>query len=856
MSVTEDLVSKASSITCVQCLKSVDFQLALVHRIGFGIRRNLDQSDHWLKRSGFEREDMEQALLSLKANYQHTGKLADQVKNAIGLGTIVATYQPERYQIEGRIFEAVTTLSAEVDDRECEVGENHISSANLKSQLALVHSVEGRLHEARKLQHEAMKSRMRIFGNEHPTSITSAANLAMIMGLQGQLREAQRLQVKCLEILERDLGPKHPDTLTLQIKLADTLTRQRFYKEAEALYRKAFESRKEILTLAHPSTIRASMALFLCLNCQEKHEEVDMLMIEIELSAPNLARDDWLAHNMFQMNIASVHREQGRLAQAEKIAMKVIESCEKRLTESDMMTHYAQLTLVAIYEDLGRLEEASIVARKSLEAARTLGERTPAFLDSKFYWARNLKKRGLFPASISEFKELVAVYKGPEVPNPDRLISCTEELSEGYVATGQKQEAEEMLAQLLMSYRTDFGNQHPLTMAAILALAEFYLVQYLYRQAEPLSKEIFDWAVQRRQPNGLAILACGYLALVYRETGRIADGEKLSINKISWAEECYGQNHFGTKMAVISLVDVYITADKLDEAENLYLSKLASELKGPFQEKFKEAVNVTLGHLRQAQGKSGEAQTLYQEAIRLRKLHASEDDEEALRLAGLLLGAKQYDELTDELEQVALDLIRAKEKKFGENHESTLMTIGDLAYIYTLNDRLRDAGKLFLRLERLVDEKTFQGKENFSRICLIRAEFFFKTRRINRAREEEEKCLRIRQETLGDEHKSTLVAMGSLSSTLNSLERYEEAEAYMRHVVEVQVRKLPPDEMPTLRSKKDLAGILYNRNRLEESEALYAEVVTKAINIFGDCAFTREQIQQLGIVRTRIMGLG
>lgn len=857
MNIIEDMLSKTSSMACGECSKRMAFQLALAYRIGFGCPRNHDQSDHWLHRSGMKQENMQQAITLLQQNYRPTGRLADQVKNAVGLDALVTIDRAEHYQVEGRLLEASNMLFTEISGRECELGENHISTANLKSQLAQIYRIQGRLSEANALQQEVIAARSQTFARGHSSIITSVSALAGIMREQGRLRDAGKLQISVLNQLEQALGGKHPDTLIAQNSLGITLLLQGSYKEAEAVFRKTFESRKEALTIAHPLTIRASISLFLCLRTRGKYEKAERLMLEIEDTSIKLARDDLLAYGILQMNMAALHKDQGRFDEAESTATKVVESFERMLAEHDLAILHIREVLVDIYHATGKLKEAERHLHICLDGTKLLGEKRSNFLKLRTLLAENLLKQRLFSESVLQAQEVLAVYQGSVAMDPDNVISCTEFLARGYVATGRMKEAVEARIQLVMSCRKELGDKHPLTMRAISALAESYIHQELFLQAETFQKEVYLWSADLREHDNNAITACSNLALIYQELGRFSDCESLAENAISWSEECYGENHFETKLAVKFLFGVYVRAGWLDKAEGLYLTKLSSGCNGPSNERLNAGVTATLADLRLAQGNFRVAQALLQEAIRLSRLtsYSYEGDGNAVKLEGRLLSTRQYEKLTDEVEAEAQRLIRRKEQMFGERHATTLMTINDLAYIYTLNDRLSDAEGLFKKLENLVDQKTVQNKVNFSHFCFTRAEFYFRTRQFHRAREEEEKCLHIRQDVLGDEDKLTLVSMSSLSSTLNTLERYNEAERYMRHVVDVRARKFPVNELPTLMSKKDLAGILFNQNRLEESESLYAEVLAVALEVFGDCSFTRQQSEHLSIVRTKMRGL-
>lgn len=853
--IVEDMLCKIPSITCSECLKRIKFQVACSYRIGFGVPRNKDQSEHWLRHSGMKQGDMDTAISRLKQSYRPTGRLADQVKNAIGFGILVSLERVEHYQIEGRLVEAGEVLSREISDREREFGDDHISAANLKSELAQIYRLRCLLNEAHELQLDVIAIRSQALGKNHPSVITSIGTLTLMISEQGRLREAEELQREVLRGLEQQLGEEHPDTITALHYLGVTLELQKYHKDAETIFKKVLELRTKILTIGHPLTIRASVSLLSCLRDQGKFQKAERLMLDIQSRSTTLVGDDFVANGILQMSMAVLHYAQSRFDEAESIGVKVVDSFKRELGEHDLKTLQAREVLVDIYHAKWQPKEAEKHLSKSLEVAKSLGERHPIFLKQKTSLAENLLMQQKFSESIVQAQEVLSIFQGSITMNPDIFLACTDYLARGYEGIGRMDEAEDKRSQLVLSCRRDLGDKHPLTIRAISAFAGFLMDQALWREAEALQKELYLGSKELLEHNMIAIRLNLDLAWIYLEQGRFSDCEKLVEDAISWSEECYGESHLETKLAINFLVTVYVYAGLLDKAESLYVTKLSSGCDGFSNTRFTIEVNSILGKLRLAQGKLKEAQEHIGEAVRLSKITPSKGNKYIATILGTLLAAKLDEKLTDEVEAETLCLIQRKEQLFGEKHATTLVTISDLGHSYALNGRLEDAAKLFGKLENFLNQNTVQNPLRFTNICFKRAEFYFRTQKYHEARKEEEMCLRIRQEILGDEHPKTLIIKASLSSTLNALEMYDEAEKYMRQVLEVRLNTLPVNDMLTLRSKNDLAAILFYQNRLEESEDLYAAVVDASLKTLGNCAFTRHEIECLNMVRARRRGL-
>ena len=86
-----------------------------------------------------------------------------------------------------------------------------------------------------------------------------------------------------------------------------------------------------------------------------------------------------------------------------------------------------------------------------------------------------------------------------------------------------------------------------------------------------------------------------------------------------------------------------------------------------------------------------------------------------------------------------------------------------------------------------------------------------------------ERATVILRETAGPNHRDTLRSQGNLAVVLHDLNRLEESEALQRETWEASKEHLGPNDRGTLRSQGNLAGVLHTLNRLEESEELYRE---------------------------------
>jgi eukaryotic-like serine/threonine-protein kinase len=106
----------------------------------------------------------------------------------------------------------------------------------------------------------------------------------------------------------------------------------------------------------------------------------------------------------------------------------------------------------------------------------------------------------------------------------------------------------------------------------------------------------------------------------------------------------------------------------------------------------------------------------------------------------------------------------------------------------------------------------------------------------------------IRKRVLGAKNSETLRSMKDLAGVLNEESHYPEAEKLSRETVESRRQTLGSEHRDTLESMTQLALILNNEGRFPEAEKLHREVVEVAKRVFGDQdKVTRSAQQNLAI---------
>ncbi|KAF4503164.1 hypothetical protein FAGAP_595 [Fusarium agapanthi] len=182
-------------------------------------------------------------------------------------------------------------------------GDEHENTLDAMSNLSVHLSQQDRNDEAIALDRQVLGIRKRVFGEEHIGTIQAMDNLGAV--LEG--KEAEELHIRVIEARTKILGKEHPSTAFSMANLAMTYFNDDQLGKAEDLLLEAFEIDKKILGEDHPTTLRIMSNLGSVwllfgqkfLNDRHLYPDVDMLgdakrLFEecLRLQAKRLGPDD------------------------------------------------------------------------------------------------------------------------------------------------------------------------------------------------------------------------------------------------------------------------------------------------------------------------------------------------------------------------------------------------------------------------------------------------------------------------------------------------------------------------------------------------------------------------------------
>jgi tetratricopeptide (TPR) repeat protein len=202
----------------------------------------------------------------------------------------------------------------------------------------------------------------------------------------------------------------------------------------------------------------------------------------------------------------------------------------------------------------------------------------------------------------------------------------------------------------------------------------------------------------------------------------------------------------------------------------------------------------------------------------------------ALKCASTLYSDGQY----KEAEELQLQVVQTRKRVLGDEHPSTLISMGYLASTYSEQGRWNEAEELEVQVVQT--RKRVLGDEHPSTLISMGnlASTYSEQGRWNKAEELQMQVMQTRKRVLGDEHPSTLTSMGNLASTYSEQGRQKEAEELQMQVMQTRKRVLGDEHPDTLLSMGNLASTYSEQGRWKEAEELEVQVVQTRKRVLGD----------------------
>jgi len=265
-----------------------------------------------------------------------------------------------------------------------------------------------------------------------------------------------------------------------------------------------------------------------------------------------------------------------------------------------------------------------------------------------------------------------------------------------YQSLGLYPEAEQHARASLATRRQILGNDHPDTLAALMALAWTLQDQGRYPEADPLFAEMRENLKKTGASTDLNVLwSKNQLATSHMQAGRYREAEALYLDALSVFEQLLGKKDRKTLSLMNNLVVLYWNQGQLDRARQLAKEtyELMVDMGGP-EDPLTIAMLTNLAILQHAVGDFAASEQSYLTALALHDRVVGESHINSVTMRSNLVvlynDTKQY----DKAEAFANQVLAMRGKTLDEDHQMVLATTINLGIVYAETQRLELAIKL------------------------------------------------------------------------------------------------------------------------------------------------------------------
>ena len=234
------------------------------------------------------------------------------------------------------------------------------------------------------------------------------------------------------------------------------------------------------------------------------------------------------------------------------------------------------------------------------------------------------------------------------------------------------------------------------------------------------------------------------------------------------------------------------------------------------------------------QGRYSEAEPLYLECLKKRKLELGDSHPDTLSAMNNL--ANLYDDQGKyaEAEPLYLECLAKREVVLGESHPDTLSSVNNLANIYQIQGKYCEAEPLYLKCLKASREALGETHPDTLSSMNNLANLYGDQGKYSEAEPLYLESLTKRQAVLGDMHPDTLISMNNLAALYDDQGKYSEAEPLYLECLKHQAAVLGDSHPDTLSSMNNLAGLYMYQRKYSQAEPLYLECLTKRSQALGE----------------------
>jgi serine/threonine protein kinase len=520
---------------------------------------SIDKTDLTVDEKQSKKSDFEKELYQVSAT-DAAVELIDAVLLKPAANTIEAEFaqQPlvdarlrltleEVYTKLGRHEKALELAQGSYAKRKQASGELHVDTLRSRLRSALALNTLQKLDEGEKELRFVLAESEKRFGKEHRLTIESKVGMAELLEYRGELEQGEQL---AREVLSSYLAMKNGDPNDVDEAtnlLGKFLMKLGKYPEAEALYSQVVETQRKANSLkAEALNNLGTVYLF-----KRDFAKAEPYIREAVALGAIQEGDNHPSSIARRSNLVTVLMETSKFAEAEALALAVLQECRQMFGNDDYHTVVAMNVLGRVLTRQQRFKEAEPFQRQALQIGRrTLGDDHPDVIVWIFNMADILKRLERF------------------------------------------QEAEPLYREALERNRRKLGENHPYTLIMTKSLADFLRQIQKYPESEKYlleARELLTKARGEEDAENMSVLEM--LGVVYREQGKLPQAQESLQKVIDWRQRTAGPNHATTLQAILRMAAV---KDAQEDPQAVI------DMLTPLDGKISQAFPPNIGPLRQA----------------------------------------------------------------------------------------------------------------------------------------------------------------------------------------------------------------------------------------------------------------
>lgn len=329
----------------------------------------------------------------------------------------------------------------------------------------------GKVESAILIAQQGLKVAEELLGPEDATTNQVVNTLARLLYQQGRLAESEPLFARAFESNKRSLGDRHLETLASAQDLAFTLSDQAKFKGAETHTRWALAASSKAFGPADKMTLGFLVNLSSILKSAGRYSDAEKALLDvIALAKQNPTIDNDFMTSV-HVNMSILYQQQGRFQESEAILLKIIQELEAKGDNSVQMA-FRLNNLGVLYSSQEKFAAAAPLFRRVIDISdRTLGKSNQYSATFSANLAAALLNSGQIEEAEHILTEVVRLREAAAGSDDPATISAKFNLANLFDQAGRTAEAEALYRIVLQVRQKLLGAEHPATLDALHNLA-------------------------------------------------------------------------------------------------------------------------------------------------------------------------------------------------------------------------------------------------------------------------------------------------------------------------------------------------------------------------------------------------